>query len=167
MPNPSRFSQAVRRGCWLILSLSVQLAPHCAEDNTPDSDPALKFKARELSADETKMARAWFKELGSDAYDIRERALAKIIGQGPTVLPVATEFVNDPDPEIAATSRGLRAKILVKYDGYLPSDPTLLAALERRTQRARFFPLRRCWMCVKNSASKLKLILHRSTQRSA
>ncbi|MEI6231677.1 MAG: hypothetical protein WCT04_01390 [Planctomycetota bacterium] len=131
MPNPSRFSQAVRRGCWLILSLSVQLAPHCAEDNTPDSDPALKFKARELSADETKMARAWFKELGSDAYDIRERALAKIIGQGPTVLPVATEFVNDPDPEIAATSRGLRAKILVKYDGYLPSDPTLLAALEK------------------------------------
>ena len=111
-------------------------APPCAtlsaEDFPGDGDPGLALRPPSLSAEEANAVRAWFKELGSDDFDVRDRAVSKIVGKGPAVLPIAKEFFNDPDREVAALARGLRARILTKFDGFLPTDSVLREALAKQ-----------------------------------
>ena len=104
----------------------------CAETDLPSSgDPGLALDVPKLTAADDTTVRGWFKDLGNDDYDAREAALSKIIGSGPAVLPIATEFINDPDREIATNAKGLRLRMLLKYDGFWPTDPALKKALSK------------------------------------
>src|SRR5436190_23748103 len=86
-------------------------------EETP-ADPALSLHAPALSAEDEKLVRGWFKELGSDEFDARNRALSNLVSKGPAVLPIAREFSNDPNPDVASISKSLRVKILVNYEGF-------------------------------------------------
>ena len=111
--------------------LSVLLAPSLgwsAEESTP-SDPGLNI-ALPAPADEA-ACRALFKQLASVDIAGREAAAAALIAKGPSVLPLAREYAKDLDAEIAAQARILEQRIMVSYDGYIPLDPKLKAALEK------------------------------------
>src|SRR5258708_4884371 len=110
--TPFRWPSARLCAAALILCASAR-ATLWAEDLPGDGDPGVAFRAAALSAEETATVRAWFKELGSDDFDVRDRAVSKIVGKGPAALSIAKEFINDPDREIAAIAKGLRAKVLI------------------------------------------------------
>lgn len=114
--------------CMALLFLCATLS---AEDVSGDGDPGLSLRAPSLSAEEATAVRAWFKELGSDDFDVRDHAVSKIVGKGPAVLLIAKEFFTDPDREVAALAKSLRARILTKFDGFLPTDPALRQALDK------------------------------------
>lgn len=63
---------------------------------------------------------------------MREQALNHLIAKGPAVLPLALEFAKDSNAELATQARGLRQKMLQSFDGYLPTSPAVLAALNKR-----------------------------------
>ena len=119
-----------------LLLAAASLAQARAGDAKPASDdPAQELRAPEFSAEKENVVRAWFKELGSDDFDVRSTALAKLVNAGPNVIPIAKEFFSDRDPEIAASAKTLRMKIFLQYDGYLPVNPALQAALEKTVAR--------------------------------
>lgn len=111
-----------------LITLSLR-----AEELPPD--PALALRAPSLSAGEEKLIRNLFKELGDDDFDVRNRALTSLTHKGPSVLAIARDYYNDSNRDIAANAKSLRSKILLNYDGYLPTDPALKETLAKPVDR--------------------------------
>ena len=119
--------------CFFGLMLAFALSRVICEESprSANGDPGLSLDVPKLTAAEEATVRGWFKELGNDDFDARESAMSKIIGSGPAVLPIAQEFTNDPDREIATNAKGLRLKMLLKYDGFWPTDLVIKKALSK------------------------------------
>ena len=116
----------------LAAFLAAAAFPLRAEELPPD--PAQSLRAATLSADDEKLVRGWFKELGDESFDVRNRALTNLTNKGPAVLPIARDYYNDPNHDIAANAKSLRRTILLNFDGYFPTDPALKEALAKTVE---------------------------------
>ena len=121
-----------------VCLLSASLGAHAAaaESEKPSApptppDPAQQLVSNRLSPEEEKACRKFFEQLGSPDFDVRQQALNGLIAKGTAVFPLAEEFANHRDPEVAAQAKGLRQRVLSDYDGYLPTAPALKAALRK------------------------------------
>lgn len=95
------------------------------------ADPAQRLDPPELQADEVPGIRALFEKLGAVDFEKRDEALRALVQRGSPVLKLAEEYTKHPTAEIASQARGLRARLLLAYDGYLPISPKLEEALSR------------------------------------
>jgi len=116
------------RGIVLFLCIVLQIAGTCADP----IDPALQMAAPTLSPDDEKSARNVFQQLGSADFDVRDQAMIKLVNKGPAILPIAAEFAKSTDPEIASGAKTLNHRLLTQYDGYLPTDPKLTQAMQKK-----------------------------------
>jgi hypothetical protein len=94
-------------------------------------DPAACL-VKPLSAEDEQAGRTLFAQLAADNFDTRERVLAALVAKGPAVLPLAQEFTKHRDPEVSSQAKGLALRILLNYDGCLPTSPALRAALAKK-----------------------------------
>ncbi|MCY3024094.1 MAG: hypothetical protein NTW87_34385 [Planctomycetota bacterium] len=116
---------------WHLLGAG-SAAALAAEPSAP-VDPATQVIAA-LSAEEARACRKLFEQLSSEDFDIREQALNGLVAKGTAVLPLAQEYAKHGDTEIAKQAKGLHQKVLLNYDGYLPMDLGLKAALAKKVK---------------------------------
>ncbi|MBE7466126.1 MAG: hypothetical protein HS116_21830 [Planctomycetes bacterium] len=95
------------------------------------TDPAQRLSPPELQSDQVPGIRALFEKLGAADFEKRDEALRALVQRGSPVLKLAEEYAKHPTAEIASQARGLRARVLLAYDGYLPVAPKLEEALAR------------------------------------
>src|SRR4029078_4939131 len=88
----------------LTLTLFTALSLVRAEENF---DPADQITTFTLTAEEEKTCRQDFEKLAVDDFDTREKALNRLASKGPAVLPLAQEYSNHADTEIATQAKGL------------------------------------------------------------
>jgi len=103
-----------------------------AEEIVSSADPASLLLVPRLSAPDEAACRRLFEELASENFDARERALHSLVAKGPAVLPLAQHFATHADKEIAAQAKNFRQRLLLSYDGFLPTAPTVRSALHKK-----------------------------------
>jgi hypothetical protein len=88
------------------------------------------FKKRTLPDRDREPVRKLIRQLGSETYRLRERAMAELIGRGPAVVQMLQEVVKDKDLEIARRAEKCLARIQEKEVApeVLPAAARLLAA---------------------------------------
>ncbi|HLX63962.1 MAG TPA: hypothetical protein VKX17_22005 [Planctomycetota bacterium] len=116
---------------YLYMFMVLALAAFFVRAEELPPDPAQSLRAATLSPDDEKLVRGWFKELGDENFDVRNRAQNNLTNKGPAVLPIARDYYNDPNHDIAAGAKSLRRTILLNFDGYFPTDPALNDALAK------------------------------------
>src|SRR4051812_13806369 len=77
----ARFCAAV--ALVLLSAMTLSLAGEA------DDDRGLAMRIPSFSAEDEKVVRGWFKELGSEDFEARDAAVSKIIEKGPAVLAIA------------------------------------------------------------------------------
>jgi len=103
-----------------------------AEEISATVDPASSILPAALSGAAEGKCRKLFEELAAENFDTRERALQQLVAFGPAVLKLAQEFSSHADAEIAAQARNFRQRLLLNYDGYLPTSPVISEALNKK-----------------------------------
>ncbi|MBW3600881.1 MAG: HEAT repeat domain-containing protein [Planctomycetes bacterium] len=76
------------------------------------------------SDEDVKLARLWAAQLGSEKFDVREAASAKLQAMGLDALPAVESAAKSDDAEIRARARGLQmrlGKLKEKRDSVLPA----------------------------------------------
>ena len=115
------------------LALAPAAEGHMGETPVLQPDPALQLVSDRLSPQDEKACRKLFERLGSGDFDVRQQALSGLVAKGIAVFPLAECFAESHDPEVSAQAKGLRHRVLLDYDGYLPTDPALRGALRKAT----------------------------------
>ncbi len=89
------------------------------------SDPS------QLSFQEYEKYRKVMLVLGSKDFDTRDDAMRRLVGRGPAILGLATEFAKNSNQALASQAQQLRGKVYLAFDGFLPPDPELKRRLQR------------------------------------
>jgi hypothetical protein len=84
------------------------------------------LRKRTLNDERRDKIDALIRQLGANAFDVRERAKQGIVAEGTIALPFLNKALRDPDPEIAG-----RAKECLNQIGKAPPDVDLAAAVVR------------------------------------
>ncbi len=93
-------------------------------------DPADALEALQtLNLGEYETFKKLFEQLADADFDARDEALQKIVERGPAVLSLADEYARNANAELATQARGIRGKVLLQYDQYLPTSKNLERAL--------------------------------------
>lgn len=122
-PHSSTLTSRLLASICLIAALSSQVGQ---SSENPPPDPAEELsKPASLGFDEYETFKGLFKKLSDRDFDARDSAMRRLVARGPAVFGLAREYASSADAEVAAQAKSIHSKVLLEYDGFLPTSKDL------------------------------------------